>query len=202
MTSADEPGQAEPRHRLLAGYVVAAFLVTALIGAVAFVLGSNSGSPADTSAPTGPFAPVYSGLEQRRTEAGVPTMAEGGGEHFHPNLEVYVRGRQIDVPVNIGIDPSQPPEMMAGLHTHDSSGMIHNEAGTGATLGQFFAVWGIPFSPTRLGPYEASGEESVRMWVDGKPSEAFADLELADMQQIAVVYGTDEQVPAALSDSS
>lgn len=202
MTSPDEPVQVEPRQRLRAGYFVAAFLVTALIGAVAFVLGSESGSPTDTSATPGPFAPVYQGLEQRLTEAGVPTMAEGGGEHFHPSLQVYVRGKQVDVPVNIGIDPAQAPEMMAGLHTHDSSGVIHNEAGTGATLGQFFAVWGIPFSPTRLGPYEASGEESVRIWVDGKPSEAFADLELADMQQIVVVYGTDEQVPTGLRDSS
>ena len=82
-----------------------------------------------------------------------------------------MRGEPIAVPANIGIDPTQPPELMAGLHTHDATGTIHNEAGTGSTLGQFFEVWGVEFTPTRLGPYEASGKERVRMWVDDEPSK-------------------------------
>lgn len=180
---------------MVAGYFVAALLVTAMIAAVV-VLAAGGGEESTTS---GPFAPVYEGLEQRRAKAGVPTMAEGGGEHFHPRIEVYVRGEQIVVPVNIGIDPARPPTEMAGLHTHDTSGTIHNEAGTGSTLGQFFSVWGIPFSPTELGPHEVTDKEKVRMWVDGEPSQAYGDLKLADGQQIVVAYGTDEQLRAGLA---
>ena len=186
------------RSRLAAGYFVAAILVAATVAAIAVAV-TGGGEEETSTASDSAFAPVYDGLEERRIEAGVPTMAEGGGEHFHPLVEVYVRGKQIAVPPNIGIDPARPPEMMAGLHTHDSSGTIHNEAGTGSTLGQFFAVWGIPFSPTQLGPHQASGKERVRMWVDGEPSDAYGDLALADGQEIVVAYGTEEQVPEGLA---
>jgi hypothetical protein len=191
-------GAGDPaRRRLVAGYFVAAVLVAAMGGGfVVVIAGGGNGNAPDPS--DDPFAPQYEGLEDRRTAAGVPTMAEGGGEHFHPLLEVYVRGEQIPVPANIGIDPAQPPELMAGLHTHDTTGTIHNEAGTGSTLGQFFEVWGVEFTPSRLGPYQASGEEWVRMWVDGEPSRDFADLKLADGQQIVVAFGSDAETPPGL----
>jgi hypothetical protein len=191
-SAADDPA----RRRRVAGYFVAGVLVAAMVAGIVVVTagGGNSDSPISSD----PFTPRYEGLEDRRIAAGVPTMAEGGGEHFHPLLEVYVRGEQIPVPANIGVDPAQPPQSMAGLHTHDTSGTIHNEAGTGSTLGQFFEVWGVEFSPSRLGPYEASGEERVRMWVDGEPSKDFADLELADGQQIVVAFGSDAETPPGL----
>lgn len=187
------------RRRLVAGYFVAALLTAAMVAGILVVVAGGGSEESTATSTSGSFAPVYSGLEQRRVEAGVPTMAEGGGEHFHPLIEVYVGGEQIPVPANIGIDPAQPPTEMAGLHTHDTSGTIHNEAGTGSTLGQFFAVWGVPFSATELGPHDATDNEKVRMWVDGEPSQAYGDLELADGQQILVAYGTDGQLPAELA---
>lgn len=186
-------GSAARSDRRIAGYFTAAVLVTAMIAgivAVIFTGGDSSDSTAD-----GPFGPHHEGLEQRRLAADVPTMADGGGEHFHARLKVYARGREVAVPPNIGIDPSNPPDLMAGLHTHDASGTIHNEAGTGATLGDFFSIWGVPFSGDRLGPYEATGSDSIRLWVDGRPSKAFGDLNLADGQEIVLSYG---QVPAGV----
>jgi hypothetical protein len=84
---------------------------------------------------------------------------------------------------------------MAGLHTHDTTGTIHNEAGTSSKLGQFFAVWGVPFSKARLGPYRATRSKKVRMWVDRGASRAFGDLALEDGQKIVVAYGTPSQMP-------
>jgi hypothetical protein len=141
------------------------------------------------------FGPHYEGLEDRRDDADVPTMAEGGGSHFHPLLAVYANGEQVTVPANIGVDPAKPQTEMVGLHTHDDTGTIHNEAGTGATLGDFFAIWGVPLSPTQLGPFQAKGAKTVRMWVDGKPSQRLGDLVLEDGQKIVIAYGTDSQVP-------
>lgn len=112
-------------------------------------------------------------------------MAEGGGEHFHAQLTLYADGQEIVVPSNIGIDPLAPPAEMAGLHTHDTTGTVHNEAGTGATLGDFFVVWGVDLSANRLGPHSGP----LRMWVDGKPSRALEDLLLKDGQEIVLASG-------------
>lgn len=65
-------------------------------------------------------------------------------------------------------------------------------------MNQFFEIWGVEFTPSRLGSYEASGEERVRMWVDGEPSKGFGDLKLADGQQIVVTFGSEVETPPGL----
>ena len=50
-------------------------------------------------------------------------------------------------------------------------------------------MWGVPFSPGRLGPYRAGGGTAVQMWVDGKPSRLFGALKLQDGQRIVVSFG-------------
>jgi len=101
------------------------------------------------------------------------------------------------VPANIGIDPTKDGMQMAGLHTHDSGGTIHVEGVAHATLGQLFAIWGVPFSAEQLGPYRTAGAKRVRMWVNGRPSNAFGALKLADGQHIAVSFGSDPRAPAS-----
>lgn len=189
-----EEGEAErSRKRLLGAYVFAGALGAGLIAAV--VLLALGGGGSSSAGAEEPFGPHYEGLEERRLAAGVPTMAEGGGSHFHPLLAIYANGKPVTVPANIGIDPLNPPTEMAGLHTHDETGTIHNEAGTGATLGDFFAVWGVELSAEQLGPYRAEGAKAVRMWVDGVPSQSFGALRLKDGQRIVLAYGTDRQMP-------
>jgi hypothetical protein len=180
--------------RAAAGYFVAALLVMATVAGLVVVLTASDQPEGSSESATGAFAPRYEGLEKRRIAAGVPTMAEGGGEHFHAQLRLFAQGEEITVPANVGIDPAAPPAEMAGLHTHDTSGTIHNEAGTGATLGDFFAVWGLNVSAEMLGPRQGR----VRMWVDGEPSRAFGDLPLADGQEIVIASGrTPEAMGAA-----
>ena len=101
------------------------------------------------------------------------------------------------MPGDIGFDPRKDPGQMAGLHTHDDDGPIHNEGQADATLGQFFAVWGVPFSSDRLGPYRAGKNSVVQMWVDGKPSRAWGSLKLADGQDIRVAVGPRRPTPPA-----
>jgi len=175
------------QKRLLGAYAFAGVLAAGLIAAILLLALSGGGGSSSTA--NEPFGPHYEGLEERRLEAGVPTMAEGGGSHFHPLLAVFANGKPVTVPANIGIDPIKPPTEMAGLHTHDETGTIHNEAGSGARLGDFFAVWGVPFSNKRLGPYRAGGGKVVRMWVDGASSQSFGGLPLEDGQRIVVAFG-------------
>jgi hypothetical protein len=82
--------------------------------------------------------------------------------HIHPHLSVLVSDMSIDVPGQIGIDPSlwknhsldeygmqSMPEMnmsaMAPLHTHDDSGIVHVESTINRdyTLGEFLSIWGM-----------------------------------------------------------
>lgn len=174
--------QRSERRRRLAGRVLAA----ALIGAAAFALYTAFGGPL----PTGGedyrpgFGPNADGVEDRRRAAKVP--ATGDSPHFHPRLALYVSGRRVTVPTDIGIGGRFD---VAALHTHSADGRLHVEGMENPTLGQFFAVWGVPFSSTRLGPHRATGDMVVRMWVDGKPSEAFGRLALVERHAIVVAFG-------------
>jgi hypothetical protein len=191
----EEVAKEQARRRRLIGLAAAGVLVAASIAAVVVVaVGGGGESGADSEA----FGTHYDGLDERREVAGVPTMAEAqtvGAAHFHPLIKVSVNGKEVKIPPNVGISPENPPSEMAGLHTHDSSGTIHNEAGTSAKLRQFFAVWGVALSNNRLGPYRATKSRKVGMWVDGKPSRDFGELQLKDGQEIVLAYGTKSDMP-------
>lgn len=193
----EETAKEQARRRRLVGFVAAGVLVAASLGAIVVVVAVGGGGESATSSEA-PFGHHYDGLDERREGAGVPTMAEAqtvGAAHFHPKVKVYANGKEVKVPPNIGISPDNPPSEMAGLHTHDGRGTIHNEAGTSAKLRQFFAVWGVALSSNHLGPYRATKSKKVRMWVDGKPSSAFGALQLKDRQEIVVAYGTKSDMP-------
>jgi hypothetical protein len=178
--------RAHVRNQFLAGL----FALAALGGATVLILVSHDGGGPAVASAAAPFGQHYAGLDARREAAHVPTMMQtmNGRVHFHPLLAVYVDGKRISVPADIGIDPKRDSMRMAGLHTHDASGTIHVEGVEHATLGQFFRIWGVALSSTRLGPYRAGSGNTVRMWVDGKPSQAFGSLKLADRQRIVIKY--------------
>jgi hypothetical protein len=173
-------------------------IIATTLAIVVVVAAGGGGEDSGSATAAGSMSSANTdGLTERRESAGVPTMGEAaavGASHFHPQLRIYVNSKQIKLPPNIGIDPTSPMDM-AGLHTHDSSGTIHNEAGTSAELGQFFAVWGVPLSLNALGPYRPTGKKKIRMWVDGKPSREFRNLQLKDGQQIVISYGPKSQEP-------
>jgi hypothetical protein len=171
----------------------------ALAGLAALTnLSSGSGSGQLPEGSSRAFGQHYDGLEERRVTARVSTMAApSAGVHTHPRLSVWANGRRVQVPAGIGTDPRTDPGRMAGLHTHDGNGTIHNEGQPDATLGQFFAVWGVPFSRDALGPYRAGSGRVVQMWVNGKPSQAWRSLRLADGQDIRVTVGPQRSVPPA-----
>lgn len=197
---AERAAASEDRRRRIVGLATAGVLVAAMVAAIVIVVAAGGGSDGASDA-GGAFGPHYDGLAERRAAAGVGVMSDPpaeGAEHIHPELSVFVRGDELEIPLNVGIDPSQPPEQMAGLHTHDGSGVIHVENAASPTLGQFFEVWGVPFSADRLGPHEAKGDERVRLWVDGEPSTEFGDLVLEDGQQVVVAFGSSDEVPADL----
>jgi len=105
------------------------------------------------------------------TPAPVPNVPCGPGEvltrHEHAHLTILIRGQIKTVPAFIGISSRQ----FCWLHTHDTSGIIHIEAGDSRTftLGDLFAVWRQPVSQTEIEGDRASGGESIQLTVNQQP---------------------------------
>src|SRR5690242_6562978 len=86
--------------------------------------------------------------------------------HIHAHLAIFVKGKQRQVPLGIGIGPPWRgqdarvgPFVTSGtcfmwLHTHTGDGIIHIESPDKRTytLGQFFDIWGEKLSSTEVGP--------------------------------------------------
>jgi hypothetical protein len=136
-------------------------------------------------------------LQQRLRAIGLqPLTAEGQALHIHQHLDIFVDGKPAEVPGDLGIGQG----FISDLHTHASypPGIIHVESPTveSFTLGQFFAVWGVPLSATCIGSLCEKGATQLRAWVNGEALEADPTrIILAEHQEIVLAYGTAAQVP-------
>lgn len=141
-----------------------------------------------------------SSLQLRLREIGLqPLREEGQVVHIHQHLDLYVEGEKVTVPAQIGIDADGG--FISDLHTHETDGILHVESPTqrSFTLGQFFAVWGLPLSAGCIGDLCEEDDRQLRVWVNGE--EVTADptrIVLAEHQEIVIAYGSREQVPDPL----
>jgi hypothetical protein len=85
--------------------------------------------------------------------------------HAHAHLALIVRGQLRDLPARVGISATT----ICWLHTHDSSGIIHIEAGDrrALTLGDFFSVWAQPMRTDAVAGETVAAGESIRVTVNG-----------------------------------
>jgi hypothetical protein len=136
-------------------------------------------------------------LQLRLRKIGLdPLTAEGQAVHIHQHLDIFVEGKQVTVPNQIGIASSGG--FISDLHTHDATGIMHVESPTvtSFSLGQFFAVWGVRLDARCIGGLCASGAKRVTAWVDGKQVTADPTrIVLAEHQVIVLAYGTPAQDP-------
>jgi hypothetical protein len=144
-----------------------------------------------------PWAPQLSHLEDRLQAIGLPALRrEGTALHLHQHLDIYVHGQPVPVPPMIGINAVAG--FISPVHTHDGSGMIHIESAIVSryTLGQFFDIWGVRFTPTCLGGYCNAGDQRLRVYVNGSlVTSNPREIGLEDNQEIAVTYGTEQELP-------
>lgn len=110
----------------------------------------------------------------------------GLGMHIHPELEIYLDGEKVAIAENIGVTPA----CMRSLHTHDDTGKIHVEYSKKIDfqLGDFFAVWSMPFSQSEILDKKVGDTHKITMTVDGVASEEFEKLVLKDGQKIVIRY--------------
>jgi hypothetical protein len=136
-------------------------------------------------------------LQQRLRAIGLePLTQEGQVLHIHQHLDIFVDGKPVAVPGDLGIGQG----FISDLHTHAAypPGIIHVESPTEAnfSLGQFFAVWGVPLSATCIGSLCAKGGKQLRTWVNGKALSADPTrIVLAQHQEIVLAFGTPAQAP-------
>ena len=145
-----------PAHDLPKALSASAFASALRVGVVAVLVASCGITTPANSLPSAP-------------SAGAGTVPCGTKEvfvrHAHAHLSLIVRGQVRDLPERIGITATA----ICWLHTHDTSGIIHIEAGDARalTLGDFFSLWGQPLRPGVVaGEIVATGED-LRVSVNG-----------------------------------
>ncbi len=135
-----------------------------------------------------PLWPAPTDVPTRVAAAGLDLGPMGMAEHYHPQLRIILNGKDIQVPANIGVDPTTGA--MSALHTHEPDGTIHIEADTAGevfTLGQLFTEWGVTLTSTQIGDVEVVKGQEVTLTnngrlVTGKPG----NLRLQPDQQIVL----------------
>jgi hypothetical protein len=159
--------------------------------------GGGGGTTKGATAPTGlafhtgkPPWPLRTPQIDYIRAAGLPALAgEVTTVHFHAHLDVIADKEPVPVPVYIGIDLQN--RLIAPMHTHTGSGIIHVEAAKddALTLGQFLTEWGIKATKSCIAAYcESRGE--VAVYVDGVRQDGPAiDLVIKGDTEIALVLG-------------
>jgi hypothetical protein len=198
------------RRRLGVAAALALVVVVGGIGARAVWVANRDHQPAAGSGglaglQTGPapWGANTAGLAQRLQAMGLPPLSpvEGAVLHLHQHLDLYLDGGRVPVPAGVGIDPAVG---YAPLHTHDPSGIVHVESPTVRTytLGEFFGVWGVRFTPGCLGGACAGGGRQLRVYVNGQAYRGDpTTLALAPHQELVVAYGTPAQLPSPIPSS-
>ncbi len=194
------------RTRLTQLAIVVTVVVVGLVIALVATSGGGTkhtpttGSGASTGLQTtpAPWPPEYSGLEARLLALNLPSQSDNA-YHVHADLQVYVEGRQVPVPANIGIDPEG--RFLAPLHTNDTSGVIHMEASAvyPFKLGQVFTIWGLKFTSTQLGGYVAGGGNILAVYVNGKPVTNPVEYVMQPHDLILVGYGKPGSFPTSFN---
>ncbi len=195
---------ARKRRLSLIGGAIAVVAVAAVIAVVAGSGGGSkspsssggSGATAGLQATPAPWAPEYNQLPTRLNALNLPVQSDVV-YHVHTMLRVYVNGKQIAVPSQIGIDPQG--QYIAPLHTHDTSGIIHLEANQvyPFTLGQVFTIWGVKFTDNQIGSYVSNGTSTLAAYANGKRIQDPVNYKMQPHDLIVVGYGTPGSFPTS-----
>jgi hypothetical protein len=95
------------------------------------------------------------------------------GPRFGAHLELFAARRVVLVAPGIGVAPPRTRtgayvrggRCSYGVRTREPTGVVEVAAGTRATLGGLFAVWGQPLGRGRMAGFRGP----VRAYVDGRP---------------------------------
>ena len=110
--------------------------------------------------------------------------------HTHSSLSIFINGNEQYISQNIGIQDSECPDGMRGIHTHDDSGRLHIETPSqiSAPIGAFFNIWGEVFNSDQILEYKVNSEHEIVMFVNGEMNEDFENYLMLDNDVIEIHY--------------
>lgn len=218
------PGRRDPMVPIYIGLAVVIVLVLAGFGIVtyiqnsqrnselSFVLSTPSPGPNVSTKPIALIPPKAVGADAFKIALNESADTRSGGRgadidsipcqsmeqailHVHTELSLFVRGKQIAIPRNVGIVGTMTGVCLYWIHTHDPTGIIHLEAGSAVppngnanyNLGNFFDIWGQPLSRAQVGPFKGN----VTAFVNGSPyGGELSAIPLRSHQEIVLEVGT------------
>ena len=181
-------------------------IAIAVAAGVFFFADRNDSAPPPSTALPGVLttkAPWPANADQsaaRATALGLPPEAPTP-LHEHAHLQIFIHGKEEPVPANIGISDAGA---IQSIHTHDDTGLVHLESSESRefTLGDFFGVWGVRFTPSCLGAYCNGENIRLQVFVDGEEvTDDLQDVQLDDQTVIVVTYGTQAELPDPIPSS-
>lgn len=110
------------------------------------------------------------------------------GLHRHVDLRITIKGKQQDIPANLGIGVTHNP-----IHTHERDGIVHLEFQGFVTtddlrLREFFKVWGKRFNGNCIFNYCNGPGGNVTMLVNGVENRDFENYVMKDKDMIEIRY--------------
>jgi hypothetical protein len=141
--------------------------------------GLQTGSP--------PWGPDLQSLPDRLQPLGLSQLPqEGSVLHIHQHLDLWVNGKHVTLPPNVGIDDNT---FITEVHVHAGQpNVIHVESPVSKTfhLGQLFGEWGVRLTSRCVGSFCGK----LGWWVNGaKETGNPADLALKEHQEIVIALG-------------
>ncbi len=116
------------------------------------------------------------------------TIISHTGIHFHPKLDIYIKGQLQTLPADVGLRPIEHP-----IHTHDTSNIIHLEFSGLTTLNntrlqEFFTIWGRQFNSNWIFDNCNGPSGTVKMFVNGQPNTEFEKYPMQKADKIEIRY--------------
>lgn len=156
------------------------------------VVGPYLASAQNTSSSANPMTMVVDGIQCNVNEQFL--------FHIHTHIDIFVNGKRIYIPHQIGIIPGK---CIYWMHTHDESGVIHIESPIKRdfTVGQFFDLWKMKLSNSKVFDNIFNGKDVPSVYINGSkvPSTInYRDVKLSPHQEIALVYGRPPSQPGSI----
>jgi hypothetical protein len=126
------------------------------------------------------------------------------GYHIHVHLTIYINGKLVIIPQNIGI--ASDGSCFYWMHTHTSNGIIHIEAPQklhNLALDDFLTIWHDGFASLNF-PAELTQSTGWKIFVNGKPFEGvvtsplYTEVPLNSHDTVTMEYGTPNPPPDTL----
>jgi hypothetical protein len=127
---------------------------------------------------------------------GIPCQSsDQTGMHIHAHVTIYINGKRVPIPADIGIAPDGSCGYW--IHTHDASGIIHIEAPADSAfvLGNFLDIWSGQFRQ-RGYPSQLADPAGWQMYLGGKHvTGAMGSIPLQRHALITLTYNSPQAPP-------